>query len=198
MTVVSRYDGFEEVAVSSGLYSVGLHPWHLAHAHAQWDAFALVARHSHVVAVGECGLDRLCTTPWVLQQELFAAQVDLAGRLGKPLIIHCVRAFGECLAMLKPAAVPFVVHGFNRNEQIARQVLDAGGALSFGAAVLRNPLRLAEVVRLVPDDRLFLETDEAHLAVSAIYTAVAAIRNTQKEALILQIESNFNAIFKLP
>ena len=97
-----------------GCYAVGIHPWHAAAD--RLPLLRLRAAHPQVVMIGEAGLDRLAEAPMSLQIELFEAQVRLADELRKPLIIHCVRAWGELLEVrkrLRPDS-PWIVHGASR------------------------------------------------------------------------------------
>lgn len=113
-------------------YAVGIHPWHAAAD--RLPLLRLRAAHPQVVMIGEAGLDRLVEAPMPLQIELFEAQVRLADELRKPLIIHCVRAWGELLDVrkrLRPDS-PWIVHGFRGKSPLATQLLDAGLSLSFG------------------------------------------------------------------
>jgi TatD DNase family protein len=195
LTIVNLIAGNEDAGAHDGFCSVGLHPWHLDHAATRLAGLQAVIGLPNVLAVGECGLDRVCKSDWSIQNEAFKAQILMARTAGKPLIIHCVRAYAEVLALLTSGGVPFVFHGFNRNAAIARQVLDAGGWLSFGPALLQHPQHLVEVLQMVPPERLFLETDDTPVGIERVYEAAAAIRKTPMDALILQLDTNFNSFF---
>ncbi len=76
--------------------SAGIHPWYVdLNEEAQWEALVKYAEKPQVIAIGECGLDKLCATEWNRQLHLFEKQIVLANELKKPLIIHCVRAYHE-------------------------------------------------------------------------------------------------------
>ncbi len=154
----------------------------------------------NVLAIGECGLDKICNTPWDVQLLAFNQQIQLATTLGKPLIIHCVRAFGEFLHILKTdePTVPVIVHGFSRNARIASQLLDAGVYLSFGAAILNDTSPAATVLPQVPPEKFFLETDDATTPIAALYKKAAAIRNISEEGITLQLQQNFTKTFNYP
>ncbi|MBP3227217.1 MAG: TatD family hydrolase, partial [Bacteroidaceae bacterium] len=81
------------------LYSAGVHPWWTAEGDAErlWQGVLTLAAHPQVVAIGETGFDRL-RGDFALQPALFARHARLAAERGKPLIIHCVRAWAELLA----------------------------------------------------------------------------------------------------
>ena len=91
-----------------------------------------------------------------LQTEVFEKQIALAEKYRKPLVLHLVAAYQELIAIHKkrPIKVPVILHGFSKNEQTAKALLDCGFYLSFGKYLLRNP-ELAAVFRSIPNDRFF-------------------------------------------
>jgi TatD DNase family protein len=194
LSVVNRHKDFVEPG-EAGLFSYGLHPWYLTDVPGQMKLLEQHAASGKVLAIGECGLDTLCKTDPVLQRSAFDAQIVLAGALGKPLIIHCVRAYSETLRLLRNAATPAVFHGFNRGYALAQEVLDSGHYLSFGASLLGNREAIKEVFRMVPPGRFFLETDDRAVSIQQVYAAAAAIRKTDEDALILLLQNNFKNVF---
>lgn len=142
-----------------GTYSVGIHPWDTDTPVSLGTLRRLVAmaHDSRVAAIGEAGFDRMRGGDIAAQTAVFRFQARLAARLGKPLIIHCVRAYDLLLAearLFRPVAGMWIVHGFNRNETLARQLLDAGIDLSMPAERLDSPRYAA-----LPKERLHTETD---------------------------------------
>lgn len=143
-----------------GLYSAGIHPW--------WtdeDTAPLLAgmerllAHPSVVAVGECGFDRLRGGSLANQQAAFESQIALAERFALPVTIHCVRAFDlllKCAKTLRPST-RWTIHGFRGRPALARQLLEAGFDLSYGLRL--NP----ESLRLTPPSRRRFETDDCGL-----------------------------------
>lgn len=192
-TILDLYKDFE-LAVNIPFCSIGLHPQHLRNAHQDLKILRSIAHLKNVVAIGECGLDKLCDTDPSLQETIFRQQIELANCLDKPLIIHCVRAYSECVRLLAAAKVPVIFHGFNRNLRIARTLLDRGFYLSVGAAVF-NPA-FAAVFTSLPEGQLFFETDDrADLEIGAVYKRAAEHKNIAVESLILQVENNFQKVF---
>lgn len=177
--------------------SIGLHPWYLDHADERYHWLQQQATQPQVLAIGECGLDKVQGGEWGMQVHWFRQQIQLANRLKKPLIIHCVRAFQEVLQLLKEeqAAVPVIFHGFHKKSQVAELLLSHGYMLSFGAALLRNNAMLAGVFEQVPPGQFFLETDDAPVSVKELYAIAAQIRKTEEDAIILQLQKNFKNIF---
>jgi TatD DNase family protein len=177
-----------------GMYSVGLHPWYIT---AQWQqAIEEVKRWSvyeHVLAIGECGLDKICETDFALQQQVFEQHIAWANTLGKPLIIHCVKAFDETLLALKQSQVPVIFHGFNKSRDLALQIIRAGHYLSFGKA-LGQP-RMNQLLKSIPPERIFLETDDADISIQQVYQLAAAAYNIDELSLSLQLRQNVKTVF---
>lgn len=179
------------------LCSIGLHPWDLQDSKELLMELKEFAVYENVLAIGECGLDKVCETEWLLQEGIFREQVAFAKSVKKPIIIHCVRAFAEAMQVLDEMqpSVPVIFHGFNKNRNIADQLLRKGYCLSFGAAILKEGT-IADVVREMPGDRLFCETDDAAIEIADIYKRVAELRETPVDDIILQVEENFKKVFK--
>lgn len=121
----------EDVAIVNGLdpassagtgllHSVGIHPWYIYNVKEQLAELKRQAVLPDVVAIGETGLDKGVETPLKLQQKIFKTSVSLAENLGLFVIIHCVKAWDELIALkkeLKPH-VPWIIHGFRGNADI--------------------------------------------------------------------------------
>lgn len=146
-----------------GWYSAGIHPWELSKIIEEgrledaWQWVENVAASDRVVAIGETGLDgrHAPLVPWEAQTQVFVRHIDLANRLGKPLIVHCVGAWKRLIDLAPAIRVPAVVHGFRGKPELARQLLAAGFDLSFGARC--NPASYAAT----PLSRRHRETDTA-------------------------------------
>ena len=183
---------------SSKNISIGLHPWKIEveNWENQLEKVAQFAQNQNVVAIGECGLDRMIEIPMEVQKIVFEAQVKLAEKTQKPVIIHCVRAFDELLAWKKKSKVtiPLVVHGFNRNIETAQQLIKHGFYLSFGSALLNPNSNTARVITEIPIEKIFLETDTKSIAIESIYEAAAERLNIETEKLYGQIIDNLNTI----
>lgn len=167
----------------SARFSAGLHPWYLTsdtfEAAVEWlqEQVAL----PHCAAVGEAGLDKICTTDWTVQERAFRHCIGVAVAHQKPLIIHCVRAYEEVLALKKEwgtqgDTIPWIFHGFNKKPAVAQMLLRAGAYLSFGAALLVPDSPAAQSLAICPPGRYFLETDDrSDVSIAAVYAAAAAI-----------------------
>ena len=151
----------------------------------------------HVIAIGECGLDKVCKTSFPLQQEVFIAQLLWANEINKPLIIHCVKAFDEILGLLKKHSikVPVIFHGFNKNRLLAEKIIQQGHWLSFGKA-LQQPA-MQQIFASLPTNKIFLETDDAAINIQQIYLAATSLKNISMEQLNLQLTKNVHAVFNI-
>jgi TatD DNase family protein len=196
ITVQSRYSGFDAFA-GEGFYSAGLHPWYITAATCQQQLNQLekIATQKNIAAIGECGLDKICPTDFALQQTAFTAQIQLANKINKPLVIHCVKAFDEVLHLLQQQQnkVPVIFHGFNKSAVLAQQLIHKGSYLSFGKA-LQQP-RMQAVLKLLPVNKIFLETDDAAVSIEEIYYLAAQALQIDINALSLQLQKNANAVF---
>ena len=126
-----------------------------------------LARDQRVVAVGETGLDYYWDySPPAAQQESFRRHIDLAKRLGKPLMIHDRDAHDDVLRILHEEGAPetVVFHCFSGDAEMARVCADAGYVLSFaGPVTFRNARALQEAAVAVPEELLLVETDAPFL-----------------------------------
>ncbi len=85
------------------MYSIGIHPWHIQRENIQKE-LNLLEKYvglPNVKAIGECGLDKLCETDFNRQKEVFLLQTAISEKVGKPLIIHCVKSFDEIIYLKK-------------------------------------------------------------------------------------------------
>ncbi len=197
--ITNRYQAFEK-ASEGGLCSLGIHPWYIdADLDNQLSQLEKYATLPNVVAIGECGLDKLTATPWLLQERVFRLQIQLANKLRKPLIIHCVRAYDEVLELLKreQVVVPVIFHGFNKNVQLAERILNRGYYLSFGAALQKDNAPAIVAIQCCPATSFFLETDDTEFSIGHIYEKAADIRKTDLDTLILQLQKNVQAVFNI-
>lgn len=176
---------------------MGLHPWYIDALHwpQQMEQLHQYSTGNRVVAIGECGLDKVCTTAFSLQQEVFGRQISLANTMGKPLIIHCVRAFAEVQWWLQKnkVQVPVIFHGFNKSTTLAQQLTSKGYYLSLGKG-LQLPA-VQNMLKAVPLQQVFLETDDSTIGIEKIYALAADALQIDVNTLSLQIKKNAAAVF---
>ncbi len=180
------------VRPSKGYCSIGIHPWTASKTTTEtWTALEEAVCHPNVLAIGEAGLDKLAATDWNIQQETFIRQIRLSEAVGKPLIIHCVKAFNEVIRLkkeIKPCQ-PWIIHGFRNNLNIARQLMNEDIHLSLGEKYQ------TEVLMNIPLERLLVETDESTLPIRDIIAHMAEARGMEADELIKKLTENVQNIF---
>ncbi len=184
--------------IPAQLFTCGLHPWYLQNASNDFLMLQKIALQENCIAIGECGLDKLCTTDWQLQTDYFCKQIQLANAIQKPLVIHCVRASSEVIALLKKEknTVPIIIHGFNQNAAILARYLQENFYISIGGAVVNNKSNAHALVNNIPTEKLLLETDDdKNIQIAEVYAKVAQLKKISWQALENQITKNFNTIF---
>lgn len=151
--------------------TVGSHP-HEAEKEPDVQAGELIekARHNKVVGIGETGLDFFYEyAPRTLQEANFRAHIAAARATGLPLIVHARDADDECMAILRDemgqGAYPAVIHCFTATRAFAEASLELGFYISISGIVTFNSAKdLQETVKIIPLDRLLIETDAPYLS----------------------------------
>jgi len=195
--------------------TVGIHP-HEADAHAGVDTTALVevAAHPKVIGIGETGLDYYYDhSDRAQQQRSFRSHVAAARETGLPLIVHTRDAEADTAAILRDemgkGAFPGVIHCFTASRSFAEAALDLGFYISLsGIVTFKNARDLQETAKLIPDDRLLIETDAPFLAPVPVrgktcepafvaHTArfVAELRGVGIDELVRTTADNFFVLF---
>ena len=209
---------------SGVVVSLGVHPWYAARlSEADWPALerdlTLRSQQSFVVAIGECGLDRVAErrrgVAFETQVRVFRRQLQLAVALQMPVILHVVRAHSEALALLRecgPLPAGGVVHGFTAGPEVCERYTAQGLSCGIGTAVLSaRAHKLHATVRHAPLQSLLLETDapdqpprgwpQRHnepRSLLQVAQAVAALRGLPVETVAQQTTANARALFGMP
>jgi len=148
--------------------SVGMHPTYVKeHKDEDIELFTKQLDHPKVVAVGECGLDyHWDKDNQADQQEIFAKQIELSKALNLPLSIHMRDATEDTYNVLKRyAPLKGVMHCYSGSKEFASKFLDLGLHISLGGPVtFKNAKVPKEVAKIVPLDKLLVETDAPFLA----------------------------------
>ncbi len=196
LEIVNQYP--QEFDNSIPNYSIGIHPWYIVEDRINSDLQIIENKlqEHNCFALGECGLDKRVESSMALQQMVFEKQLALAEKHQKPVILHCVAAFQELIAIKKKLniSVPLIIHGFSKNIEVASQLLNSGFYLSFGKSLLLNK-ELELVFNSVPNDRLFLETDTVEKDISEVYQLAAKYKNIEVEEMMVIINTNFTTVF---
>ncbi len=182
--------------------SLGLHPWFVQSSSWEdaWINLKALAKLSQVVAIGECGLDRNIDLPLELQTSIFKRHIELAEELRKPLVIHCVRAFAELIVLKKDAksSIPWIIHGFNKKEEVFQQLLKHDFYFSFGAAILSDRSPVIKAIATIPNGKFFLETDDlTDITIEQIYDRAATLRQVPLEMLQTRLIETYGKLTRL-
>jgi TatD DNase family protein len=189
----------------------GVHP----HDAAGWDSeleawLVATLADPRVVAAGEMGLDyHYDHSPRDAQQRVFERQLELAAQLRKPVVIHAREADDDVAAILQNHPdITAILHSFSSGPGLLRAGLDAGHYVSFSGMVTFKNWRDDHAVRLVPADRLLVETDAPYLApvpfrgrrneprnVEQTALRLAQVRGVAAERLIAETGANARRVF---
>ncbi len=200
--------------------TAGMHPHDASHWTDQSVAqFAPLWADAHVVAIGECGLDyNRMFSPKEAQRAAFEAQAAVAVRCAKPLFLHCRDAFDDFRAMLADASAAGahgVVHCFTDGAREAEAFLELGFDIGITGWVTdaARGAALRDALRVIPADRLHLETDAPYLRpknagktrpynepalLPFVAKAVAELKEMDAAALAAQASANSRRLFRLP
>ncbi len=149
--------------------SVGVHPNETEGRDPTVDELVTLAHDARVVAIGETGLDYYRSQgDMTWQQQRFRHHIRAAKKCGKPLIIHTRDAALDTLRIMREEGagdIGGVMHCFTESEEVARAALDLNFYISFsGIVTFRSAEALRAVAKIVPSDRLLIETDSPYLA----------------------------------
>ena len=150
--------------------TVGVHPHECARVPEEdWARHDALARDPRVVAVGETGLDfHYDHSPRPAQEAAFRRSLATARAAGKPVVVHVREADAVCARVLREEGVPErggVIHCFTGDAAAARAYLDLGLYVSVaGVVTFKTAEPIREAVRIIPRDRLLVETDSPYLA----------------------------------
>ena len=148
--------------------SVGSHPDDADHVdEALIEKYASLCAHPRVKAIGEIGLDyHYEDVPREIQKRAFRLQLELARRLGLPVIVHEREAHGDALELLNEFPdVRGVFHCFSGSAEMAKELVKRGWYIGFtGVVTFKNARKAVEVAASVPLDRLLIETDCPYMA----------------------------------
>jgi TatD DNase family protein len=195
--------------------SVGTHPDYPDHPLVRPAELVSLADHPKVIAIGETGLDyyRLQgDLEW--QRERFRTHIRAARAAGKPLIIHTRSAAKDTLAIMREehaSEVGGVMHCFTESWEVAQAALDLGFHISLsGIVTFKNAVAIKEVAKLVPLDRLLVETDSPYLApvpfrgktnqpawVRYVAEEIARLRDTSLDEISRATSENFFRLFNV-
>ncbi len=194
--VVNQYPWAFDASIPN--YSIGIHPWFIDENRlaADLDCIAEKLQLAPCLALGECGLDKRIDIPMAVQMSVFRKQLEIAMQTHKPIVLHCVAAYDEVIAIKKEMKIanPMIVHGFSKNEQVAQSLLNNGFYLSFGKYLVRNP-EMEKVLKFVPENQILLETDTIEESIYQVYEKAAAVKGISVAEMKAIVFDNFSRIF---
>ena len=197
--VLELYNQFpNELNLNAKIYSIGIHPAYINSTTID-EEIDLINHHildKNCLAIGEIGLDKLCETDFNLQIEVFEKQIKIAEENQLPIIIYSVRAYQEILHIRKKMnlTVPFIFHGFNKNEQLLQQIIAQNCFASFGKNLLYNK-NLQIIFANLSAKYFFLENDSSEIPIQEIYAFAAELRKISIEELQQQMAENWKNVF---
>lgn len=201
----------------------GIHPWAAAllsdtdRLQALRDLREWLKTHPHV-ALGEMGLDHhpsFAPETHIAQEKCFVAQLAMAHLLNKPIVLHCVRAHGRCLDILRDLGVPDaggMVHSFTGSLEVAERYLKLGLHLSFSGSLTKpHHKKSRAAAAALPIERILVETDAPDQTpiergtvpnepafLSDVVEALAELRGMDPLDAAAQTEQNARRLFQLP
>jgi len=197
--------------------AVGVHPHNAVDCdEPRIAALAALARSPKVVAIGETGLDfHYMHSPADAQERALKRHLELARALNRPVMIHCRDAERRLCEIVRETGLPpagGMIHCFTGDADAAREFVELGFYVSFsGILTFRRADALRAAARLVPEDRLLIETDAPYLApepyrgrsnepayVRRTFEAMVALRGADASALAARICDNAARLFRLP
>jgi TatD DNase family protein len=215
---VSAASRAREIAVTHPgvvYFTAGIHPHDAASFAAVDDVPLLEAElRAGAVAVGECGFDHHYDNASPLAQcAAVEAQLELARRYQRPMVVHTRDAEADTRGLLADAArfgVTGVLHCFTGSQALARAALDAGWCISFSGIITFKNWTDESLLRLVPDDRVLAESDSPYLApvphrgkrnepawVSLTVARLASARGAAAEVIGEEVDANARRLFAL-
>lgn len=144
--------------------SVGFHPHDATDFNAEF--IRQKVQHPKVIAIGEIGLDYYRNlSPKDVQKKVFEQQINIAMELDMPIIVHDRDAHQDCYEILsRNNAKNVVFHCFSGDEVFAQKLLEKGWYISFTGTVTYKNSNMENIIRLVPEDKFFIETDSPYLS----------------------------------
>lgn len=155
-------------------FSAGIHPWDIPKVKNLDEHLKILRelkKHKFFFALGEMGLDKTREN-FNQQEDTFKKQLLLAKELKiKAIVIHCVKAFNEVIRILKDTSFDqsIIFHDYNGNESITKELLKRKSYFSYGSSLYRENSQGHKSLKLIPLERIFLETDNTQRDIITIY-----------------------------
>ncbi len=197
--VIEVISAHKNVKYENEYYTIGHHPWWTEKTLDKDEINNLEQnlQNKFCLGIGECGLDKLKGASKEIQEEVFYQLIQVANKNDVPLIIHCVRQYDQILHFRKLyGKTPWVIHGFRRNQQLAKSLLDQGIYLSVSPFENMNT-SFKEMLEYIPLEGFFIETDsEYSLNIKERYIIMANLKQINLSDLQHKMLENFTEFFK--
>jgi TatD DNase family protein len=204
----------------------GLHPWFIQDRSEDWEStLGEILDRFPQAGIGEIGLDKWIRDHRIDEQELlFRQQLKIAAERNRPVMIHCLKAWGRMLEVLRDEPLPdrgFLLHSFAGPAEMIESFVELGGYFSFSGHFIHGRKAVVrEAFKRVPLDRLLIETDAPDMNlpesldryqlgtkegerinhpgnIEAIYDFVSEMLEIGRNTLDVQIDENFGRLFGL-
>jgi len=195
--------------------ALGFHPYFLADYQPEQIQILkkMLVAHPEVIAIGECGLDKMIDIPFTLQLDVLEQQLYLAKEMGLPVILHCRKAHNELIVLLKKVSLPRggVIHAFSGSESLAKTYVKLGFKIGVGGVITyprANKTRNA--IANLPLNCILLETDAPDMPIyqqngqinepvniEVVLKVLAMIKNKTKVDVSSEIYCGFYELFFL-
>ena len=192
--------------------AVGIHPENITETSLDdIQKIKRMASHSKVVAIGEIGLDYYWDIPREPQKLIFEKQLELANELDMPVNVHDREAHGDTLELIKKYKPKGILHCFSGSVEMAEEVVKLGMYIGMGGVVtFKNSRKAVEVVKVIPLERLVLETDCPYLApvpfrgkrndssmIQYVAEKIAEIKNISAEEVLEETLHNAKRVYSI-
>ena len=196
--------------------TVGLHPNEIVNEYNNFSNIENLAYSSKkIIGIGETGLDfHYGKENYLIQIEMFEKQINLANKLSKPVVVHTRSADEETLSVLKNYSntnINFIIHCFTGSVKFCEKLLNLGCYISFsGIITFKNTEEIIQSLKIVPLDKLLIETDSPYLSpvpfrgkknmpsnVKIVAEKVSSVKNIPFKDIAKHTTDNFYKIFKI-
>ncbi len=182
--------------INEGAFSIGIPPWCCKTENLNdIKLLSEIVNNKNVLAIGEIGLDNRLSSSYNAQESLLIAQLLIAERIQKPVILHCVGYYNQLIQIKQRLKITTncIIHGFRGKKDLAKELIRHGFYLSIG----KKGLWHEETIVDIPLNKIFVETDAEDILVNEIYLQVCEIKKIPVSTLKKSIEQNFVQCFKI-
>lgn len=181
-------------------FTLGLHPWFIDQFSLDDERVLKLIQHPKFLGWGECGLDRLKGPELSHQNEIFKNQLEFCQRYQiKNIVLHSVKTYEDFYPYLKEFNDHhFIFHDYNGNDVQTHKFLELSNvSFSLGSNLFRENSKLHKALSLLPNEKIFLETDETNNAIESTYRELSKLQGLTIKTLKEIITQNFKRLYNL-